>query len=98
MVKRWAVIYNPPMRPALLILALLAYLIYRILKGLLVRPQGGREGPAEGQISDMVQDPQCGTYISMRDATKRSVQGQTLFFCSEACADAYERGEGKKEL
>jgi YHS domain-containing protein len=82
----------------ILILALLVYLLYRVLKGFLVRPQETSEGaPEGGQINTMVQDPQCGTYIAMRDATKRSIRGKTLFFCSEACADAYEREQREQE-
>lgn len=38
---------------------------------------------------EMVQDPQCGTYVPRRDAIGARIQGQSLYFCSETCKDRY---------
>ena len=40
-------------------------------------------------IDEMVQDPLCKTYIPLRESVKRTIDGQELFFCSDACAIAY---------
>lgn len=43
---------------------------------------------------EMVLDPQCRTYIVKDRAITRRIQGATHFFCSEACAQGYEKGHG----
>ncbi len=50
-----------------------------------------------GEVIDvMVQDPNCGTYLPREQALKAWAFGQQHYFCSEACRDAYLRGEGPK--
>jgi YHS domain-containing protein len=39
----------------------------------------------------MVQDPQCRTFVVKGRAVARRIGGRTTYFCSESCADAYER-------
>jgi uncharacterized protein len=39
---------------------------------------------------EMVQDPECRTYIVKSRAVTRRVQGKLCAFCSEACARQYE--------
>jgi len=39
---------------------------------------------------EMVQDPQCRTYIVKDRAVARRIGGAPVYFCSKACADAYE--------
>ncbi len=41
---------------------------------------------------EMVQDPQCHTYVLKERAVKRRIGGMTAYFCSSNCADEYERG------
>ncbi len=41
---------------------------------------------------DMVQDPQCRTYVLKDRAVKRRIGGMTAYFCSSDCADEYARG------
>jgi YHS domain-containing protein len=41
--------------------------------------------------AEMVQDPQCRTYVVKDRAVTRRIRGATTHFCSTACADAYER-------
>lgn len=38
----------------------------------------------------LVQDPQCGTYLPKSRALAVTAGGQTKYFCSPACRDAYE--------
>lgn len=40
---------------------------------------------------EMVQDPECRTYVLKRRAITRRVNGKLQSFCSEACAEQYER-------
>jgi uncharacterized protein len=40
---------------------------------------------------EMVQDPQCSTYVVKGRALARRIGGRTTYFCSAGCADAYER-------
>lgn len=39
---------------------------------------------------EMVQDPECHTYILKERAVTRRIKGKSCFFCSEACAKQYE--------
>lgn len=39
---------------------------------------------------DMVLDPHCRTYVPKRRAVTRRIGGASCYFCSEACAKAYE--------
>ena len=41
---------------------------------------------------EMVQDPECRTYVLKGRAFARRIGGKTTYFCSAGCADAYERG------
>ena len=51
--------------------------------------RGGDPRPLPG--AEMVQDPQCRTYVVKDRAVTRRIGGETAHFCSTACADAYER-------
>jgi len=41
---------------------------------------------------EMVQDPQCRTYIVKDRSVTRRINGTPVHFCSNTCADAYEKG------
>ena len=74
----------------ILIFAILAYLFYRIVKGIFGATKeikGRKDGPV---IDEMVQDPFCKTYIPRRESVRRVIRGEEYFFCSENCADKYE--------
>ena len=43
----------------------------------------------------MVQDPVCGVYIPERGALSVHRDGRVIHFCSEACREAYGRGEAQ---
>jgi YHS domain-containing protein len=77
----------------ILILILLAYLGYRIVKTLVGSSSSGRapqQGKTQGAIDDvMVKDPLCETYFPKRDGVKAVIKGETIYFCSEKCRDQY---------
>jgi YHS domain-containing protein len=77
----------------LLILLVVGYLCYRMLKNWMMAGGQPREhvstNPRE-QIDDvMIQDPACGVYFSKENAVRAQINGQELFFCSPECKDKY---------
>ena len=74
----------------ILIYAVLAYLLFRIIKGLFFQSRHITKGERGGVIDEMVQDPQCGTYIPKRDTVRRVIGGEEFFFCSDRCAAEFE--------
>jgi YHS domain-containing protein len=78
----------------LILFLLIGYVALKSLKtifgsGAQTRMAGGR-GRASAQIDDlMVQDLNCQTYIPKRDAVLVEQGGQTYYFCSPECRDAY---------
>lgn len=85
----------------LLILLALGYLVYRIARMLLLSGSRRAENHREGvgtlprRVDDeLVQDPVCKTYIPLREAEKRHIDGRDYYFCSRACADRFlEEGD-----
>ena len=77
---------------------LIGYLIYRLLRGLIVPGRNAGREDRYGTVNEMVQDPFCKTYIPLRDARKKVINGKEYFFCSEACYAKFveETGKGEK--
>jgi len=75
----------------LLIFAALAYLLYRVLRHYLNFGDKTRETENSGGIDEMVRDPFCDTYIPLRDAKRWVINGREYFFCSEVCADKFQK-------
>lgn len=79
-----------------IIYLVLAYLAYRVLKAV-IRPRDRISRSEDGGVIDeMVQDPQCKTYVPRRQAVERMIEGKSYHFCSDACAAKFLQ-EGKKE-
>jgi YHS domain-containing protein len=81
----------------LLILAFLAYVLYRLVKGVLSQGRRPQRQEKQGSIDEMVQDPLCKTYIPLRDAQRRVISGKEYFFCSRECAERFELEEKSKQ-
>lgn len=84
----------------IIFLAVLAYILYRLVKGIFSPKTKIDRRKAGGVIDEMVQDPFCGTYIPKRESIRRVMEGQEYLFCSDECADKFalemkepERGE-----
>jgi hypothetical protein len=78
----------------LLIYGLLIYFGYRLLKSWGRSLKGGGKDPGGVMRSDnteLIQDPQCGTYFLRQQGVEARIDGQKLYFCSEQCRDAYRR-------
>ena len=41
--------------------------------------------------NEMVQDPQCNTYIPKETALRTTIDGEVYYFCSQECLDEYTR-------
>lgn len=86
---------------ALRLLALLAALLFlrwlwgrfwrsgwkRLLTHTLERTESRAAPPAHH--GTFKRDPVCGTYVDVELSVQASETGQTLYFCSERCRDAY---------
>ena len=74
----------------LVIIAILAYILYLIIKWFLGSGKKINLGSNGGVIDEMVQDPFCKTYIPRRDSLKRVIEGKEYFFCCDECASKYK--------
>ena len=78
----------------LIITIIAVYFIVRLVRGLFL-PSAGKEKsfprkPASIPGEELVKDPQCGTYVPVSSATKATIDGQVLYFCSEECLKKYK--------
>ncbi len=73
----------------IIILALLFYVLYRLLFGRKKSVgKGGSQGP--GRLGDegrniLVEDPVCHTYVVQGQSPSAVKDGKTYYFCSEEC-------------
>lgn len=79
----------------LLLFTLALYLIISGIRRLFLPPPAARGGKGadrhEPHDELMVQDPQCGRFLTVRDAVPALLHGQRLYFCSQRCRDLYMR-------
>ena len=77
----------------LILLCILGYFLFRLLKSLFSpRPSADSHiffKSERGPINEMVQDPQCGMYVAKKDAYTNRVGQEVLYFCSEDCCHKY---------
>lgn len=75
-----------------LIWLLLAYLVYRMVRG--------RETPEiikkEPTAAETHQDPVCGVYISEADAVVGKLEGKRYHFCSMECLKEFEKQQQQR--
>ncbi len=67
----------------ILLLAILIYVLYRLFVK--------KEKKESYDIGEMIQDPNCKTYIPKEQAYMREIGGKRYFFCSKECADIFEK-------
>jgi len=75
----------------LLLLAILGFLAYTLVSAVKRALQGPPAPPPEktARGEEMVQDPECGTFVPRSDALAALVAGERRYFCSERCRDAF---------
>ena len=73
-----------------LIVGFLIYTVVQMIKQALLKPP---TPPAEKSPrgEEMVQDPECGTYVPHNGAIKAQLKGKTLYFCSAECRDKHQK-------
>ncbi|MFH1218204.1 MAG: YHS domain-containing protein [Pseudomonadota bacterium] len=83
----------------IIILAILGYILYRLLFGVKKKNQqarstGGKDLPAEDVL---VEDPVCHTYVPSKQAIRAVKNGKQYFFCSDKCCQKFleDKGEGE---
>jgi YHS domain-containing protein len=76
----------------LILLLVVIRLVWRFLAGLIEGVAGpaprARAGPGRDAVA-LVKDPICGTYVVRDKAIAARSGGDTLWFCSERCRDAW---------
>ena len=75
----------------LLFYILLAYVLYRIVRWLITPVLKTKKGNGEGTVDVMVQDPSCQTYIPMRGAKRKVIEGKEYYFCCRECCEKFEQ-------
>ncbi|RLB06121.1 MAG: hypothetical protein DRG50_06040 [Deltaproteobacteria bacterium] len=78
-----------------LILFALLYLLYYLFKKSFF-PSGRRERVLkryQGGSADkeLVQDPQCHTYIPKEGALRAQINGEVYYFCSQKCLEEFKK-------
>lgn len=86
-----------------LVILFLIFIGLRALKSLVSsagrgEPRGGHRGtygpPTDRNLpvtDEMLKDPHCGVYFPRKEGVPLKLGGETLYFCSTDCRDAYER-------
>lgn len=72
-----------------------AYLLYRVVRRLILPVRQEKPDSPEVVASivkeDLLEDPNCGTYVPQSNAIREEMDGKTLYFCSRQCRDEYRR-------
>ncbi len=79
----------------LMVYAVLIFLLYRAGRWLISHIKQKNISPP-GKIppiarEDLVQDPNCKTYLPLSSAIKEVIDGKTVYFCGHQCRDEYRR-------
>ncbi|MBI4445168.1 MAG: YHS domain-containing protein [Acidobacteria bacterium] len=81
----------------LLFLILLRFILSRIFGAPRVIRSGWRStyrrGPTRTIEGKTFKDPQCGIYVAQNLAVPLRHKGETLYFCSDQCKEAFSRSE-----
>jgi len=71
-----------------IVIGIVLILAYLLLKKLLFpsrRVDDRRRDDRRIKGEDLVEDPQCHTYVPVSEAYRVSADGKTLYFCSKEC-------------
>ncbi len=85
-----------------IIIFFIVYFVFKLLKKLLFvgwqeKRQIYKNQTAATTGEDLVEDPNCHTYIPVSSAYKAIHEGKTLYFCSKKCLKEYTVNQ-KKEV
>ena len=60
--------------------------LLKLMRGL---PPAENPPPASSVAAELIQDPQCGSWFLKERGVQAKVHGKTMYFCSDACRDAW---------
>lgn len=74
----------------LILVIIVAYVLYKLIKG-----WDAVKGPSRANLpkggEDLVEDPCCHAYVPVSHAHRISIEGKTVYFCSQKCLEAYKK-------
>lgn len=73
----------------LLLMGLLFYIGYRVLKNLIAPKGSNTSAVPRHNGEETVQDPICGVYLPREDAVVGTLEGKRHYFCSMACLEKF---------
>lgn len=83
----------------IVVLAVLFYILYRLLFG----PKKVKPAPDATFVEDakssediLVEDPVCQTYVPKKQALRAVKDGETYYFCSEKCCQTFLEDKGEE--
>ncbi|MBI3611554.1 MAG: hypothetical protein HY204_12745 [Nitrospirae bacterium] len=84
------------MSARLLVILFFLFVLYLVVKTVIgfVYLSSQRRKRRERLGGEMVKDPICETYIPKAAAIAKYSGGQTVYFCSQECADVYLKKNG----
>ena len=82
----------------ILILAVLFYILYRLLFGGKKKGLGRSQKPTEIPAQDtLAEDPICHTYVPESQSLSVEKDGKTYYFCSKECLDKFTDQQERSE-
>ena len=75
----------------LILLGIVVVVFIMVVRFLFPSPSSKSE---EAETTEMVQDPNCDTYIPRTQAIRRTVCQREHYFCSEKCAEEFAHKNG----
>jgi YHS domain-containing protein len=77
-----------------LIICALIYFSFKLIKWIFFSQVTADRDLPKHKVSaikseDLVEDPYCHTYVPMSQAYEASIEGQTIYFCSQKCFEKY---------
>jgi len=88
----------------LVVLAVLAYIAWLLVRGIMGRSGTAKRSGAEKRAAGnsaaqdvLVEDPFCHTLVPKHQAIRLRKDDTTYYFCSEECCDKFSQSERGKE-
>ncbi|MBU0681896.1 MAG: YHS domain-containing protein [Proteobacteria bacterium] len=82
----------------ILILAVLFYILYRLLFGGSKKRQATSQVPPEIPVQDTLsEDPICHTYVPQSQSLSVEHDGKTHYFCSEECLNKFTNQQQRRD-
>ena len=81
----------------IVILAILFYILYRLLTGGKKKAQPKKHGGSLPVQDVLVEDPVCHTYIPKKQAVSIKQHGIVHYFCSKECRDQFIDNKGEQK-